>query len=580
MRKANPFEYDAANNLAPELIAEYYIEDHNYSRFLQSKRNVFLVGERGSGKTMTLLYNSLAVQRKKAQAEGVLRYPMDFVGVYIPCNTPLTHKQEYSLLDDFRASLISEHYLALAITYAIASTMAEVQGILTPGENKDLKEEMGFILGEPLPRAKFVFEAIKRFSQREIVKAQQAINSASPDAFYERAMSFSMIVVPLLNCLSSLPALSGSHFLLMLDDAHDLNPFQVRAMNSWIAYRDRSLFSFKVAAAKVGMPEFKTASGGSILEGHDFTLVDMEQPYQFEFSSFGQLAQKIVSKRLSRIDIDEDPNKFFPVSQQFEEDLRECEKIVRKRAEEKFREGTTKQIGDYVYKYKRAEYFRRRDPKANKPPFSGFETLVYLSTGVVRNLLEPCYWMFDAVLSSTGGHDSDSGIGLIPPEIQTEIILQQSQRKWELLKRLDQVVYGCSADDARRLLNLFDMLATLFRERLLYHDSEPRANSFTISGLDEGHIIKLMPLLNIARKAQLLYIRSGPAKDSGRREEYFVPNRMLWPVRGIDPVGQHARVSLKARDLWRATEGHKIPFERSSEPQRDLFSGGGVENEG
>jgi predicted AAA+ superfamily ATPase len=65
----NPFEYETANKLSEEKICDFYIEDYNYSRFIRSKRNIFLVGARGTGKTMTLLYNSLPVQIYKAKKD-------------------------------------------------------------------------------------------------------------------------------------------------------------------------------------------------------------------------------------------------------------------------------------------------------------------------------------------------------------------------------------------------------------------------------------------------------------------------------------------------------------------------------
>ena len=54
-RLTNPFEYEAENEPSTNAIIDYYIEDYNYSRFIRSKRNVFLVGERGCGKTMALV---------------------------------------------------------------------------------------------------------------------------------------------------------------------------------------------------------------------------------------------------------------------------------------------------------------------------------------------------------------------------------------------------------------------------------------------------------------------------------------------------------------------------------------------
>ena len=86
----NPFQYGAANDFSSETVLEYYIEDFNYSRFIHSTRNVFILGERGSGKTMTLLYHALATQRRKAEEKGV-PCSLDHIGIYIPCNTPLMH---------------------------------------------------------------------------------------------------------------------------------------------------------------------------------------------------------------------------------------------------------------------------------------------------------------------------------------------------------------------------------------------------------------------------------------------------------------------------------------------------------
>ena len=72
----------------------------------------------------------------------------------------------------------------------------------------------------------------------------------------------------------------------------------------------------------------------------------------------------------------------------------------------------------------------------------------------------------------------------------------------------------------------------------------------------------------------MLYFRSGPAKDDGKRETFYVPNRMLWPIRGLDVVGQHARASLKARDIWAAANGEAFPFadDEQTDGQAELFN--------
>ena len=91
----NPFEYEAANNLRPEDIIDYYIEDFNFSRFIQSTKNIFLIGERGSGKTMALLYNSFPIKYAIGKKEG--RVTFEKIGIHIPCNTPLFMKKEFGM---------------------------------------------------------------------------------------------------------------------------------------------------------------------------------------------------------------------------------------------------------------------------------------------------------------------------------------------------------------------------------------------------------------------------------------------------------------------------------------------------
>lgn len=565
----NPFEYVGANDLSEAQILDYYIEDFNYSRFIQSKRNVLLVGERGCGKSMTLLYNSWPLQRLKAERE---KYSpsLKMIGVYLPCNTPLIHKREFQLLDDFPALVISEHHLVLSLVYNIAQTLASVPGVMEGADEKTLRSRIEFIFNADLPSDVPFFDAIMYFIDRENLRTQRAINdNKSPSVSYEDTFSFSSTVVPILGCTRSIPKLRDSHFILLFDDAHNLNTQQIRTLNSWIAYRDHSLFSFKVALASISEGSLLTISGGTILEGHDYTRLDMVQPFHNDTSDFGRLADRLIKRRLEKFNILVSPEEFFPNSPKLQQDLEESEKVIRSDAEKQY--GTdSKRIADYVYKYKRAHYFRNRPPKANRPEYSGFDTIVFLSTGVIRNLLSPCYWMYDKMVSLRAESKTDPHvISEIPPHVQTEVIIERSRDLWDRLRAgLHQSIEGCSGEDADRCYQLLDNLAIHFRERLLYHKSEPRANSFTISGQEPVLMEKLNHLFDILKAAQLIFIRSGPAKDKGKRELYYVPNRMLWPERGLDPHGQHARVSLNAADLWcAASENKPIPLRDAQDDQ-------------
>lgn len=566
----NPFEYEGANNLPDDEIIHYYIEDYNFSRFIQSTKNIFLIGERGSGKTMALLYNSFKIQYKIAKKKSI---PINFdkVGIHIPCNTPLFHKKEYLLLDsDFKKSIICEHYLILTILYALADTLSEIQEIVAESDKKknEFITEIEYIWGIDLDKnASNLFEAIKRYINKEIIETQKKINTYSSDSFYENALSFSSSIMPFFNLIKKINLLKNSHFLLMIDDAHDMNVYQLRTLNSWIAYRDHSLFSFKVATAKVNRPTFITSTDGSILEGHDFITVDMERAYQNEETDFFKLAKKIVERRLENIGLrDISAEAFFPLNETFLKDMKKFRLIAKKQAEEKFgiSVDSKKAVQDYVYKYHRAMYFKERSAKANKPPYSGFETIVDISTGIVRNLLDPCYWMFDNVLNS-----KKLNIEKIPPKIQNQIIIDRSQRMWDILREgLDKTLENCTKLQGEQILNLFENLMVLFSKRLMSDISEPRAIVFSISQKNfcSEYYEEIINLIDLARKAQFIYTRIGNSKDKGKQEVYYVPNRLLFPSLGLDPHGQYSRVYLKAFDIWNAAINNK-PFPISTDKE-------------
>jgi hypothetical protein len=571
----NPFKSERASALSDKEVLDFYIEDNTYARFIRSKRNIFLVGERGCGKTMALRYNSFGVLCKKAEQNG---QDIDFstIGIHIS-GSPLLHKQEYLLLsNDFRRSITCEHFLVLSIMWEIANALCNVEEIqdILKQESDRLFQDFEYILGFELKKEYDFFIAIRNFTSHEANQTQKKINEYNGDEFYENTMSFSSTIVPFIDIVKSISVFKDSHFLLMLDDAQTMNEYQIKTLNSWIEYRDHANFSFKVATTKVDRPRFITATGGTILEGHDFTSIDMEKPFQNPDSDFYKLAKLIVKKRLELIGLNDiEAEDFFPENPEFTKNIKECEDAVRKEAEDKYPNGSAKQINDHIYKYARAKYYRDRleekKGKANMPPYSGFKMITAVSSGIIRNLLEPCFFMFDLAFSN-----KDIAIKKIDHKIQNQIIIEKSKELWQDIEDgLDRSVENCSSEQAKQIRQLFNNLMILFRNRLKTHKSEPRAITFTVSQKTTHAKIynQVKNLLDIARKAQILYTRTSRSKDDGKLETYYIPNRLLFPSLGLDPEGQHARVSLKATDLWNAAEGDKpIPYGEGDENVKQI----------
>jgi len=75
-------------------------------------------------------------------------------------------------------------------------------------------------------------------------------------------------------------------------------------------------------------------------------------------------------------------------------------------------------------------------------------------------------------------------------------------------------------------------------------------------------------------KAQYMYMRRRSGKEKGTQITLYVPNRMLFPARGLDVHGQFSHVSIKAGDLCNAAFRNKnIPsfVSESNVKQLELF---------
>lgn len=560
---ANPFEFEAANKFTIEEMASYFITDETYTRFVASRKNVFLLGDRGTGKTMALRYYSLPVQEYLCQTGQLAGADLlDFVGVYVPCRKPGLNRTEPHLLTPFLGRVTGEHLLVMSMIYNLAESLAKVRDLTTEDEERRVRASLLALLPLNLPSESGLFDALAIAATEQWGRAQQQLNERQPSSHSEFVITFAAGFQPLIDVLvRHIARLRHSHFSVMFDDAEELSDFQNESLNSWIAVRDTSRISFKVATSAVDQRPLRTASGGGLLERHDFIRIDLEQDFQNSEAAYGRLARKIVDRRLKQAGIEVDADHFFPIHPTMEADLDAAKEQAKLEAETQGLQG--RQVRDYVHKMQRAIYFRNRSPQANRPPYSGFDLIVHVSTGVVRYLLEPCYEMYDRAISAQ--EDKTALPTEIPPGTQADCLQQMSKRRWEWVRNgFDSSVKECTAADAHSISQLVDQLAVLFKERLLRHHSEPRAISFSVSGWDKLAAAKrqdLEKLFKTSRRAQILFERLSTGKDDGRPDRYYTFDRLFWIERGLDPVGQNARVSIEARYLWNAAfENAALPF--------------------
>ncbi|WP_319482933.1 hypothetical protein [uncultured Draconibacterium sp.] len=553
----NPFVFDRPNTIEVEEFIKYYIKDNTYTRFLESTRNIVLIGVRGSGKTSTLRYYSLPVSFHNPDIKDKFK----LVGIHIPCKQPLLGKREYLLYDnENKQNVVVEHLLCINILTEVCNTFLELNGAILIKNNikDDILSNLSYIFDTEFKNVSSLFDAIKLFVNKESNSSQRKLNNESFESFIDYAFTFNNTVIPLLEQLKKIPELSKSHFSLFFDDIQDLGSVHQRILNSWISFRDNKLFSLKVATAAT-KPIYITSSGGVILEGHDFVRIDLTKGLFNKNSEFSKFAKDVIQKRLDIANINTTVDDFLPISQSLKNDLEKGKQKARKLAEIKYPNPTGTQITDYVSKYARAITFRERKAKANIPNYSGFETLVDISTGVIRNLLNPLYFMYEKELSK---NEQNGEIMFIHPSTQKDIIKTKCDELWEKIRKIDSDLDNCSKELGKHINNFYNQLVEYLKKRLKDETiSEPRALNFIVSDIDPSMNERITEIIDASLKSTLLYERSIPHKSTGEKLPLYVPNRMILPSHGLDPHGQYSHFPIKGKDFLEAAINNKpLPF--------------------
>lgn len=554
----NPFIHDAATNLPDNMISDLYIEVEN-SVLIESQRNVFVEGYRGSGKSMLLRHNSFSMRYPRIQ-------DLDFIGVYVSCITPFFYQKEHLLVEDeFQKKIVDEHKLVLIMAINLIKSIKE--NLLSTVEEMQVIEELKFYFDS---NSESLLDFYK-FLNKELFNTQKNTTN-EPETFYKNAYSFSSLIFPIVEAVSIVEKLHDSRFTFLIDDGQLLSDFQKRNLNSWISFRDTRKINFKIAITSKKEYSFYTNTNSVILENHDYVIVDLEKNFFGKESNYYEFAKKIIERRLQKFKIsDVKAENFFPEDNNFNEQIEIIKnKFIRGEYPE-LKDKTDEERKNRASKYVRAIYFRERltNSKANNPTiaYTGFSTLVNISTGVIRNLLIPCSTMYEFEKSNT-----NENITFISPKTQYEAILQESQNKWESLKYLSVQIEGCDEDTALNIERFFKSFGSKLKSILLdTKSSEKQILTFTIEKLEDSKFKEdIKKVLFIAEKAGLLYSRIGPGKNSNRTT-WYTPNRILWTDLGLDPNGQNGRINITPENFRKMMLKEYSYKDFQNEQQQGLF---------
>ncbi|WP_323170912.1 hypothetical protein [Natrialba sp. PRR66] len=557
----NPFAVhspDALKDVPAETIVELFIEEHTQLDNVKEQKHTFIWGPRGSGKSFMLRYLEPQCRFvEHGSPDKFFNSDQPFIGIYTPCKKGEIDKTELDLLDDRASQVISEHLLNLTVAEETLSTLStqfpsdyfdderlvefskDTIGLFDSGSitlSREYASERFDQEESPIDWLQEVFTSEKRHIAHYL--QELSLNS---DAKYTGATSgYHDFLLPLMSSLQDLLGRKDIPIYIFIDDAFHLFEGQQEVINTWIANRDQSTLCVKISSSRDRYKTFETTGRGMIELTHDYTEVDFDELYTGKDKQYSKKVREIVEKRLELSDVPTDDIAEFLPYREFERER--LEEIKDELEEEWIEKSQPGRRSDYISRYAKARLFQELADGKTEKYYSGFDEIAHISSGVVRNFLEPCQLMFNEV--KRGGKEVED-IDHIPPKIQHEVLKQNSE---DFLKEApEKIAKNLPPEDMEyldSLQTLIRSLGELFYNRLHDPDSrEPRVFSFTVRGEipEDSDINKV---LEIGQRIRYFNVSTYSTKEGGGRSDWYILNRRLAPMFKLDPTGFEGRITL------------------------------------
>jgi len=554
IRTGNPFQIKTPEYLTAAETVSLFVDVFTDLQKIIDPGHVFLVGPRGTGKSMMFRYLQPDCQcaAKKCNLEE-----LPFLGVYVPLKDTNFSLAELGRFEHRHASdILSEHILATRFAVKIFKTLAKPE--LYDNEKGHLDEIKEYFKKTFLPAVGEYVSVRDLFQDDKPTIANVFLEMASiSEELYNQAFDFvkrlafrsdfppyegplcdySGFLLPVISALSELTFFPSGPIYLLVDDAHWLSRTQTMVLNSWVATRTSGRISFKVST-QYNYKTYYTLNGATIDSPHDYSEIDITTIYTgSRKSKYRERVSDIVEKRLVLFNIEGiSAKQFFPDD---EEQEREIEKIAEEYKQRHDRgEARGYYRSDDALRYARPDFIKGcagQRKSSYTYSYAGFEQLVHLSSGVVRSFLEPAHRMYAEMKSRSRNAD----VAQIPPSIQDEVVREYANEfLFTEMERLERGGHDEAPprEDVKKLANLIQGLGGVFRQILLSDRSERRVFSIAFSDEPSEEVSRILDL-----GVQLGYFHKSTIgrKDSrsGGRTRLYVLNRCLAPIWTLDPTG-------------------------------------------
>ena len=542
----NPFAVFTPEGLTAERVVAIFSTEMPGLGNIENAGHAFVIGTRGSGKSILFRYLEPDCQRLVTKKE---LHDLPFLSLYVSFRETQAQISELARFDDNHGEVFfNEHLLVLAIGAQVVLRLLRNNDVandkLTPTA-RELHDELAALLGsDGAGDEATVGQALKAMALQLQAAYRRAIQYVRKHGFMSGTLTytgelygFDDLLLPLIDFLrAALRIHDASPILLLLDDADSLTETQTRIINSWVARRLSSRCSLKIAAQITAYKTMVTVYNTRIEAPHDYQEINLSDARASEKAYKSRLAG-IVQRRLLTADIVMSAEKYFP------EDNRQRLAIEREerrlRAEHEAGRGRGYRPRDDSYRYARPNYIARLggDRKSrNTYSYSGFDQLVHISSGVTRFFLEAAADMFAEALARAPR--GNKNVGTIDPSIQNQVVREHASRQMIVdLKDLERDVERLKGNpqQAVQLSNLIKGLGSLFESALLDETAaERKLFSFALS---EEPTKEMEEVLRLGVRYGYLFQGVIGRKEGTGRAPLYILSRRLAPLFNLDPMG-------------------------------------------
>lgn len=576
----NPFQYLTPDQIGAREALNLFVDVFKDYYQVLNPGNAFINGPRGSGKSM--MFRIMKPDCQIIKLEKKIN-EIDFYSIHVPIKETSLDLTELNILDQSHGgNFLNEHYLVVYFSIVIFDSLAKEDYSTVTIDPTDIKKFADFFQTTLLKTGfqdeidvssatcindlfTLIYSKCSEIQTDFIIKYLSKLICGNTKLPYLGPLClYQNFLLPILKAIREFDFLPNAPLYLLVDDADELNLTQTKILNSWVSFRSTSYVCFKIST-QLKYQTYFTTKNSKIDSPHDYFEISLNQVYTSEQRQrYNSNVKEIVEKRLKTIsDINVDASNFFPTDVHQQEEVK---KIFENLQRIKFEETKDKQKAyDYAYRNARPEYMVGLKNQYSYS-YAGFDQLVHLSSGIIRNFLDLAARMFTSTLIA---QDKEQVIELIPIGIQNKEINQYSYAL--LSNEFEKLLDDLSLDHEKlnkhkKLRNLIDSLGKAFRIILESNSSERRKFAFYF---DNEISDELREILKLGVVYGYFHTATLASKSGLGRSKLYILNRMLAPYFKLDPMSFSGYLHLTSHLLNMAILNQKGFLKKISDKEYD-----------